>query len=238
MPDAPAKRPGRRRTPRTASTADKQAAVAADEATEEPKSVETDVERRLKFRHPGFFRMRTDWSADEIVVLARAKEIISKRLKHTFHDAYRIMFDLYSIVREPEVDGEGVARLEDGIPVWKRDPLTNDYIEDFQRLTTKQREDFLLRITGRLFAWEQAAAEIWGEAMFSKAIFEENNSTGYDEADLTGKRDRIEDRTAAASRSSSEDRYYAVMLSQLSRQADAIVRTMSLLAQRLKDVLE
>jgi hypothetical protein len=82
-----------------------------------------------------------------------------------------------------------------------------------------------------MFGWEQRAADAWGEAMFAKAQWEERFAIDYD-APFTG---TIEDRTAKGNIGAREERYFAIFLSLYSRKADAVVRSLALLGQRLKD---
>ncbi len=70
--------------------------------------------------------------------------------------------------------------------------------------------------------------------MFAKAQWEERFSIGFDTA-TRGTTDAH--RTANAKIESREERYYAVMLASYSRKADALCKSLELLAQRLKDSL-
>lgn len=189
---------------------------------EDPKS---------KHRTPGFARMRTSWHGDDRAIVQRAKDTVNGQIVVNFNDAYEVMNQIYDLVRSPEVDENGeIKRDQFGWPVWARTP-TGGYDEDFTRLSLKQKEDLLFRITTRLFDWEQRAGDAWAEAMFAKAQWEERFSIGFD-APMAG---TVDDRKAAGNLEAREERYFAIFLSTYSRKADAIVRTMSLLGQRLKD---
>ena len=67
--------------------------------------------------------------------------------------------------------GSGGRVAADGIGGW---------VEDWSALSLKQRENFLFQITTRMFAWEMAAADAWGESMYARACWEEAFSVAYD----------------------------------------------------------
>lgn len=77
------------------------------------------------------------------------------------------------------------------------------------------------------------AADAWTESMFAKAQWEERFGIAYG-APHDG---TIEDRTSYAKRDAAEERYFAIFAASYSRKADALVRVMSTLGQRLKDSL-
>lgn len=236
-PPEPPKKATRRRR---ASGETPASEVAHEQATdprtdlETPAAADLDVERQQMFEALGFSRMKLDWSGDGRAMMDRIKSAVDGAILRHFADAYAVMSDVYDVVREPAVNettGE-IQRDPFGFVIWRRSP-TGAYMEDWSRLSIRQREDFLYRITTALFEWEQRAADLWGEAMFAKAIWQENFATAYDKP-YSG---TIEDRTARGNIESSEDRYFAIFLSLLSRRADSIVRTMGLLGQRIKDTL-
>jgi hypothetical protein len=209
--------------------------LVAEEAKgfDQPAAVQLPEERARRFRSPGLARMRTDWRGEDGMVVVRMHTAVETRITEHFADAYRIMFDLYSVVREPIMD-DGEPRMDgDGFPVW-RQTASGAFVEDWERLTSRQREKFLFQITTKLFDWSQRAAFAWGEAMFAKGIWEESFSEGYES--LPGSKPTVDDRTARAKILSAEERYFALFLSYYSRRADSIVRNMELLSQRLKDV--
>lgn len=236
-----ASRPRRRTTKKAAARksgktpATEEGEKQADDATGEPQSEEVPEEREQWFRSPGFQRMKTAWDGPDKAQLDRVQTVIDKVILETFQDAYAVMSDIYDIVREPEVDeisGE-IKTDQYGFTVFKRNPLTGAHYENWAELSTRQREDFLFRITSSLFDWEQRAADLWTRAMFSKGMFVEKFSIEYD-APIHG---TIDDRNARGNVEAAEDRYFALMNSAISRKADALVRTMTNLQLRLKDVL-
>jgi len=191
---------------------------------------------QAQFRTPGFSRMRTDWTGPDGALVRRMLHEIDEHIVHEFADAYVVMNDLFEIVRTPELDATGMPMRDAvGLIIWKRKP-NGSWDEDWNRLTRAQKENFLFAITTRLFAWEQRAAERWTESMVAKGVWEEAFSVAYTGPQTAG-RPTIEDRTATAKAASAEDRYFAIFSAAYSRRADAIVRCMRDLGQRLKDTL-
>lgn len=200
-----------------------------------PAEVDLHEDRIRAFRTPGFSRMRTEWDSADAAVVASVMGIVQNRLVANFASAFAIMNELYEIVREPVIDEQGVILKDQyGFTVWRR-TASGSYYEDYSMLGHKERENLLFEITTNIFAWEQAAANAWGEAMFAKAQFEERFALQFQ--DTPGSRPTVDDRTQHARSEAREERYFAIFQSLYSRKADAIVRSMQLLGQRLKDVI-
>ncbi len=199
----------------------------------EPISVDLPDESP-SFRTPKFMRMRFNWANDdERRVIERARGAVDRAIQTEFFDAYLIMNQIYDIVRFPLLDGNGEPRKDaHGFILWEAE-ASGVPREDFTRLTRAQKEHFIGLLTTRLFAWEQRAANLWTESMFAKAQFEERFSIAYD-APMSG---TVDDRRARGNMDAAEERYFAIFKTSLSRRADAIVRSMDRLAQRLKDTL-
>lgn len=214
-------------------TAAEEEAHDAAEAIGDPVEPTIDTERAMKFRTPGFHRMRMSWNSEERQVMDSITEVIESRILANFGDAYQIMEILYEVVRTPVTDPDGnPLRDTFGFVVYKR-TAGGGWEEDYSKLTRRQREDFLFMITTRIFAWEQKAANAWTEAMFAKVMYEERHAIAYD-APLHG---TIDDRNAAAMNDAKDEKYFALFQSAYSRKADSIVRSMQLLSQRLRDSL-
>lgn len=209
------------------------AEVTADLDTTAEVDLHEDRERNL--RTPGFSRMRTEWSGPDAQTVAFVTGTVNNRIMQNFSSAYAIMNELFEIVREPQYDEMGTI-LKDiyGFTIWQQNG-SGAYIEDYSRLSHIDRENLLFQITTNVFAWEQAAANAWGEAMFAKAQFEERFATVFSTA--PGTRPTEADRTQYARSEAREERYFAIFQSLYSRRADAVVRTMVLLGQRLRDRL-
>jgi hypothetical protein len=210
-----------------------------EEVTEgafEPMEVETAPERTRETRTPGFSRMRLNWQGPERATVDFALTQASTEVLTAFSDAYRIMNRLYEVVREPLVNIEtGEVIVRDGYAVWAKDEFDMPK-EDWSRLTERDKESFLHQITTRLFTWEQRAADFWLEAMLAKGQWEERFAilfTGT--SSIENKRPTVEDRTQNGHLGAREERYLAIFLAARSRKAEALVKSMDRIAQRLKD---
>jgi hypothetical protein len=211
-------------------TAAQETAIEAGKDADAP--LDSDIEHTRKFRTPGFARMRTDWRPEDAIILTKAKLAAEDRLILEFADAYRVLAHIYDIVRTPlEVDGQ-VQKDRHGWTMWAKDEY-GSFIEDWSKLTTGHRDTILFTLATRLYDWEQKAADAWGEAMFAKGQWEERFSIGFD-APMSG---TVQDREATGRIWSADERYFAIQMTFYSRKADALVRTMTRLADRLKDSL-
>lgn len=200
-----------------------------------PAAVDLHEDRTREMRTPGFSRMRTDWDGGDAQTVSAVMGIVQNRIVSNFSSAFAIMNELYEIVREPVISEHGeILKDAYGFTIWRQTP-SGSYKEDYSLLGHKERENLLFEITTNVFAWEQAAANAWGEAMFAKAMFEERFALTFRET--PGNRPTVDDRTQHARVSAREERYFAIFVSLYSRKADAIVRSMQLLGQRLKDVI-
>jgi len=192
-----------------------------------------DVEREIIFQSTVMSRFPTDWTKENAVTIARVKHAVDEVMYDRFADAFQIMDDLYLEVREPVVDADGEPVLDEhGRMTWEKNEF-GTYVEDWTGLSLKVREDFLLRITTFLFEWEQTAADLWTEAMFSKAMWVENFALEFNKA-VKG---TVDDRTNRANANAAAERYFAVYTSALSRHADALVKSMERLTLRLRDTM-
>lgn len=207
-----------------------------DQVAEQVAEVRVHEDHTRETRTPGFSRMRTSWSGDDSAQVAAIRGLVDGLMYQHFADAIVIMHDLYSVVREPEYNQVTGEPLVDsmGWTIWRRSE-TGSYIEDYSMLGIKQREDFLFRITTKMFEWKQTQADLWGEAMFAKAIWEERFSDGF--VNAAGTRPTVDDKTNQARAHATEERYFAIFKATVSRRADALVDSMSLISQRLKDIL-
>ncbi len=212
--------------------------AASEEAKEEVEKLSEPMEQELpeekdkKWRTPGFARMRMDWRSDDAPIISQAKSAVDGRIVANFSDAYQVMFEVYDLVRTPLVDEEtGESKTDQyDFTLWKQTPSGN-YEEDWSKLTLREKEKFLFTITTRMVDWEQRSADVWMEAMFAKAQFEERFSIAFD-APMSG---TVDDRKAAGNLDAREERYFAIFLTAYSRKVEALVRTLGLLAQRIKD---
>lgn len=230
----------------------------ADEAAaEEAKGLDTPVEqdgdpvdggltggvvdrpenRRMSLT-PAFSRMRTDWNGPDRDVIRDMHRGAEMLIRESFGDLFDILFEIYSLVRTEQVNPETGEIVTDafGVPEWARVSGTNSYAEDWTRVGYKEREELIFKITTGLFRWAQTRDQMWAEAMFARAQFEESFAHGFES--LHNDKATIDDRTARARKLAAEYRYHAVYASYLSRRADSVVRAAELLGQRLKDLVQ
>jgi hypothetical protein len=200
-----------------------------------PTEVDLHEDRTKEFKGPNFSRMRTDWDGPNGEAVRKLISIADGVIHKEFADAFTIMNDLYAVVRIGLVDNDGEVLTDQwGYNVWKQSPYGGPD-EDWSLLTKRDRETFLLKITTGLLAWDQKAQNAWGEAMFAKLAYEEEFAAGYLAAiNRRAENDRVQSGRAAAA----QDRHLGVFKTLLSRKAEAVVRSMSLLCQRLKDTGE
>lgn len=208
-----------------------------DVAVPEEATAEVDItpDRTKESRTPNFSRMRLEWRPDDAVIMNEIMATIDAVILQTFPDAYAVINDIYDVVRDPQVrDGTGeIVTDHYGFTVWRKGPAGN-FLEDWSRLGTREREHLIYRISISLFDWEQRAASLWGDAMFAKAQWEERFAAGFEF--LEGK-PTVDARTQRGRLVSQEERYFAIFKSILSRKADALVNSLKLINQRLKDGL-
>jgi hypothetical protein len=199
---------------------------------ENPETGMLDPDRTRESRTPNFARMRLDWgSPDDAAAMAGVHEVVQQILIDRFTMAYEVMHELFSIVREPEMLEGGEIRMDHhNWVVWRRNS-TGGYIEDWSRLIDRERERLLYKITAYMFEWEQTAQDLWGESMFAKAAWEERFAAGF----VSSGGRTVDDRTQSGRLTSQEERYFALFRTLLSRKAEALVRSMTVINQRLKD---
>ena len=212
------------------------AAVKAESAeSDSPAEVRVHEDHTREMKTPGFTRMRTEWYGEDRAHMEALRAIADGTIMRLYPDAFVLIADLFEIVREPEVDEDGVVQKDQfGMVKWAR-TQNGAFIEDYSRLTHQNREDFLFRITANLFEWQQTRADLWGDAMFAKALWEEAFATGFSTA--PGTRPTVDDKTQRGRLYAAEERYFAIFQTLLSRKADAVTSSLELLGQRLKDVL-
>lgn len=199
-----------------------------DERTEE---VDPHADRTRMYTHVNFSRMRTKWAKNDLIIIEEIRRQADNLIFERFLDAFELMDRIYGCVRFQQGDSEGQP-LKDrhGHPVWE----LNDYgfpREDWTRVTDRDRFTWIHEVTVHLFQWEQDAAVFWGDAMFAKGIWQEVFARAY----TAPEKGTIDDRTQAGHLASMEDRYFAIFQSLVSRRADAIIRSMERISQRLKD---
>jgi hypothetical protein len=198
------------------------------------KPVENTPEEPLNLTR-AFRRMRTDWNSADLAIIRSVKDTVDRQIFDAFSDAYMIEFKIFDTVRRKKIStstGE-ILMAEDGLPEYQRG-ADGGYIEDWSNISSAVREQLLYEISTRMFNWKLRAADAWGEALFAKAVWEEAFATGFDTNPDT--KATVDARNARAQRVAADYRFLAVFKSTYSKKADAIISSMELLAQRLKDL--
>jgi YD repeat-containing protein len=199
---------------------------------EHPAEPDIPPDRTRRFTHVNFSRMRTEWKPEDKIKLQEVGRLADVALARAFPEAVWLLERLYGIVREKLVTSDGVVVKDTaGRTRWKRDE-NGFMIEHWDRLGDAQREEILDELTVHLVEWAQQAAVMWGSAMFAKGIWEEKFAWGYTTYEAPGRK-TIDDRTQAGHLASMEERYFSIFQSMLSRRADALVRSLERLYDRL-----
>jgi hypothetical protein len=208
----------------------------ASAEADKPVVVETDAERRERFRTTGFHRMSLDWKPDDKIMMDRIHQVVEARLFSEYADLFALWYDLLARtgMLETDADGNPVPDAR-GLPALKRSSAV-EFAQHADRLSTKERERFLLQINTSMLDWEMRKSTSWAEAMMAKAVWEEQMALGVDEGPSQRSRPTIPEREANGKIESSEARYFAIFQSYYSRSADGIVAAMRGIEQRLKDI--
>ncbi len=190
-------------------------------------------DRTRMFTHTSFSRMRVTWKPDEQTQVAYVHSVCDQMLREQFPEVYWFLeHELYPMVREAQVDAVTQKPLKDaaGRPRWKHDD-EGHVIERWDRLGDEERKQLLYTISTRLIGWRQQAATTWGSAMFAKGLWEVQFAQGY--VTTPGSKPTIDDRTQFGRLGSVEERYFAIVMTIVSRRADALVRSM----ERIEEML-
>ena len=199
-----------------------------------PKDKSSDMERTvIRFRSPGFTGLSLNWTKENNAVLNRARSIAQDWLDENFGDVYRLMNEIFDIVRDKKTDAAGEFLTDShGLAIWK----TNKYgrpVEDWGRLTRAQRDTYLFTIVTSLFLWRQRANDGWLESMGAKAQWDEAFG-GHFESLVSG---TIEDRESHAKVEAQEERMFAILMEFRRRAAEALIKDMDQLARILESSL-
>lgn len=209
-------------------------AEAKEQGKELAKVLDFDPDKPLTLTR-AFQRLRTDWHGQDYEIIQSVKNTVEDQLNREFEDAIEIRFKLFNIVRNPLIDETTGEVLTDdaGLPLWQQ-YSDGTYVEDWSKITRADREKLVYEIATRLYRWEQLSVDAWGEALFAKAVWEEAFATGFDST--VDNKATVDARNAHANRVAADNRYLAVYKSYYSKKAEAVVRSMDRLCQRLKDL--
>lgn len=191
---------------------------------------------RDRFAYTTFSRMRKSWIGDDLTALMEIDDLTAKIIDSEFAGPIALINRMHRAVRVPKIkdDGSGEIEYVNGEPVWRRDE-DGLPIEDWTALSTEDREAYLFTITTNFMAWQRTRVRFWRRAMISKAMWEEVFAKafhGLPGLAITGK-PTIPDRTQIGHSFSIEERYFAVLQSSISKEADAILKSMEVLQTML-----
>jgi hypothetical protein len=196
---------------------------------EKPMEIETAPDRARTFKGTGLARIRRDWPQAERQALAELEALAAGMIRDRFAVAFAVLERVNRHVQVPLSDPEtGEVRCyEDGSPMWEKDELGVP-VQDWGRLSDRDRRNLLGVMFTRMYEWELAAASIWADSMFAKAEWEERFSRGFRvmPGHEAAGRPTIEDRTQYGVSYAIEERYFAVFRASLSKRADAVVWSM------------
>lgn len=204
--------------------------VPADDATaEEPMTSDPHPDRTQEVTRAGFSRMRSGWAGDDARMVMELEALSDRIVRSRLAAAFAIIERIQRHVRVPATDRNGeVLTYDDGTPQWEKDEWGIP-VEQWELLPDTDRLRLIGLIHSHMLEFELVKANIWAEAMYAKAEWEEIFSRGYTALPdhvVSGK-PTIEDRTHYSQKNAAQERYFALYQSALSRKADAVVRTLT-----------
>jgi len=180
-----------------------------------------------------FEKIRFAWRPEDQAILDRVRLAADRSFAQLFSEAVAVIDGFYETLRIPEVNQHGVVVLgADQRPIWRRDPGTGKFVEQWDQLTGQDIEQALMNIQRIRF---QAAPEVnWlmNEAIYARHVADD----AKDEAWASVIQGTQGDRTAKANRVSRQDRYHAYFRYVLWSHADTFMREMTAFAKKLSDV--
>ena len=210
-----------------------------DAETEEPLEADPGADgtsARDRFAYTTFSRMRRSWIGDDLTALMDIDDLTAKVIDAEFAGPLALIKRMRRAVRVPVVKDDGTGEIEyaNGEPVWRRDE-DGLPVEEWTALSKDDREAYLFTITTNFMEWQRSRVRFWRRAMISKAMWEEVFAKafhGMPGVAISGK-PTIPDRTQIGHSFSIEERYFAVLQSSISKEADAILKSMEVLQTML-----
>lgn len=141
----------------------------------------------------------------EAGVVARIEEAVDSLLRDLFGWADQALDRFYESVRVPELTPAGtVATDGDGRPLWKRDPDTGHFLEDWRRLDGMDVESAIMDLQRVIVRASDEVAVLYGRTHMAQAVKEDEYWEAY-RAVIDG---TVNDRTASAYRATRDSRYF------------------------------
>lgn len=161
-----------------------------------------------------FARLRLDWDPEVAELRGQALAAVNETMDMLFGGAYAFLNDVI----------DQVTVIENGRTVWR-----------WSLLTRGEREDLILTLTVQLVGWKEKVADLSkGDSMYAKAAWTYRFATSFDNADDVK---TVDGKQARANVESAADKHFAIFKGQVAARAEALVGTLELFGQRLKDVL-
>lgn len=203
---------------------------------ETPDEADIEPDRTREMTHTSFSRMRTGWKGDDRDTVQELEALAESIVQNRFPVAFAVQERIRRLVREPAVDGNGVAlAYPNGTPVWQKDELGAP-VENWDLLNDRERSSLLDTITTHMFEWQLDASALWTEAMYAKAIWQETFARGFTampSQQVSGK-PTVTDKEQWGHKNAAEERYFSLFRSGISRRAEGLVKAMEMLERRLQ----
>src|ERR1043165_988745 len=97
--------------------------IARDERAELDQQINPELpdERERKFQRAGFSRPKMEWAPEQRLSISSMHRAVDNRLLQTFEDAYRVMHELFELIREPVmVNGQVVRDPNTNLPEYRK----------------------------------------------------------------------------------------------------------------------
>jgi hypothetical protein len=207
-------------------------ADAAIDNQDEPLEPTVLGDRQTRLSRPNWSRMRRTWEPEDKFGIDEIMREADSIVRNAFPVAFALMEEIYSAARFKrcdEVTGLAIPG-PDGRTAWEVGPDGTPR-EDWTRIGDGDRDQWLYVITTHLFEWEQQRSKLWGQAMYAKGRWEEVFSNAFQSGQAGS---TVDDKTQYGQSRSMESRYFGIFQALVSRQADALVRSM----ERIQGLLE
>lgn len=149
--------------------------------------------------------MRFEFRKAEASIVHRIEEAAESLVRDLFGWADDALSRFYSSVRTPELSDSGTVVLDgNGQPIWKRDPDTGQYIEDWRRLDGMDVEAAIMDLQRVIVRASDEVTMLHGRTAMAQAVKDDEYWEAY-RAVIDG---TVNDRTASAYRATRDSRYF------------------------------
>lgn len=149
--------------------------------------------------------MRYEFRRSEAGIVQRIEEAAEQMAADLFGWADNALDRFYESVRVPELNPAGtVATDANGRVVWKRDPDTGQFLEDWRRLDGMDVEAAIMDLQRVIVRASDEVARLHGRTAMAQAVKDDEYWEAY-RAVIDG---TVNDRTASAHRATRDSRYF------------------------------